>query len=102
MDLEEWCLWYKRRGLGRLRRLLMRHWDPIGVNGVPEARGEYDSYLGLIAGSLRSDWPVDSVADQLQSIRTKTMEVRARRDADLRVAQTLKDWYAKELARAID
>lgn len=28
--------------------VLMQHWDPIGVNDVPEARGEYDSYIGPV------------------------------------------------------
>jgi len=23
----------------------MTYWDPIGVNGIPEASDEYDSYL---------------------------------------------------------
>jgi hypothetical protein len=49
MDYQEWSDWYKRRGAGRLRRLLMREWDPIGVNGIPSARDEYDDYLRLIA-----------------------------------------------------
>lgn len=55
MDLEAWCLWYKRRGAGRLRRLLMRQWDPIAVAGEPHARDEYDSYLGMVA--LQADAP---------------------------------------------
>jgi hypothetical protein len=28
--------------------VLMRHWDPIGVADVPEARGEYDSYIAPV------------------------------------------------------
>ena len=83
-----------------MRRLLMRHWDPIGVSGIPEARDEYDFYLGMIAGSLRSDWAVETIADQLHSIRTTTMERDAWRDVDRRVAGILKDWYAKEMTRA--
>jgi hypothetical protein len=26
--------------------ILLRDWDPIGINDVPEARDEYDSYIG--------------------------------------------------------
>jgi hypothetical protein len=29
-----------------IRRVLMERWDPIGVNGIPEAQDEYDSYIG--------------------------------------------------------
>ena len=32
--------------------VLMQHWDPIGVNDVPEARGEYDAYRRLHWTSL--------------------------------------------------
>ena len=28
--------------------VLMQHWDPIGVADVPEARGEYDGYIGPV------------------------------------------------------
>ncbi len=35
--------------------VLMQHWDPIGIADVPEARGEYDGYIGpvyrILAGS---------------------------------------------------
>jgi hypothetical protein len=39
----------------QIRRVLMEHWDPIGVNGIPEAADEYDGYIGdfyeMIVGS---------------------------------------------------
>jgi hypothetical protein len=28
--------------------VLMQHWDPIGVANVPEARSEYDGYIGPV------------------------------------------------------
>ena len=37
-----------RINLARVRDVLMREWDPIGVSGIPEAADEYDSYLGTI------------------------------------------------------
>jgi hypothetical protein len=30
----------------QIRHVLMEDWDPIGVNGIPEAADEYDSYIG--------------------------------------------------------
>ena len=98
MDLEDWCLWYKRRGAGRLRRLFKRLWDPIGIDGIPQARDEYDSHLGLIADSLRLERSLEGIADQLHAIRTTSMGLDERRNADVRFARSLKDWYAKEIA----
>ena len=96
MDLEAWCLWYKRRGAGRLRRLLMRQWDPIGVMGEPHARDEYDSYLGLVAERLRRGSSADEVAHLLQSIRCEWMGLPTYYEKDLRVANALRAWYAAE------
>jgi hypothetical protein len=99
MELADWCTWLKRRGAGRLRHVLMAEWDPIGVRGVPQARDEYDSYLGLVADRLRTGVPAERIADLLAEIRTETMEIPPAADADMRTARTLLAWYAKEMAR---
>jgi hypothetical protein len=99
VDLETWCLWYKRRGAGRLRRLLMRQWDPIGVAGEPHARDEYDSYLGPVAERLRRGSSADEIALLLQSIRCDQMGLGAYYGDDLRVANALRTWYAAEMSR---
>ena len=100
MDLEPWCLWYKRRGAGRLRHLLMRHWDPIGVRGVPSARDEYDSYLGPIAERLRRDRGAHDVADLLAEIVSQWMGIRSTRRDLMPTAQQLVDWYRQEVGEA--
>jgi uncharacterized protein (DUF2236 family) len=99
MELAAWCSWLKRRGAGRLRHLLMAEWDPIGVRGVPQARDEYDSYLGLLADRLRTGTPAERIADLLAEIRTETMEMPPAADADMRTARTLLAWYSGEMAR---
>lgn len=33
-----------RKNRARVREILLRDWDPIGVSGIPEATDEYDSY----------------------------------------------------------
>jgi hypothetical protein len=99
MELADWCMWLKRRGAGRLRHLLMAEWDPIGVRGSPEARDEYDSYLGLVADRLRTGSPAEGIADLLAEIRTETMGMPPAPEADLRTARTLLGWYAEEMAR---
>jgi hypothetical protein len=37
-----------RESRARVREILMREWDPIGVSGVPEAADEYDRYVGTV------------------------------------------------------
>jgi hypothetical protein len=34
-----------RESRARVREILLREWDPIGVYGVPEATDEYDTYV---------------------------------------------------------
>jgi hypothetical protein len=36
-----------------VKKVLWRNWDPIGVNDLPEAYGEYDSYAAGITALLR-------------------------------------------------
>ena len=33
-------------------RILLKDWDPIGVNDVPEPQNEYDSYVPGLCGLL--------------------------------------------------
>ena len=40
------------RKLETVRRILWETWDPIGVNDIPEAFGEYDSYAPTIVSML--------------------------------------------------
>jgi hypothetical protein len=98
MELSEWHLWFKRRGGRELRDLVMREWDPIGVSDAPEARDEYDGYLGRIAERLRREAPAEEIAELLGSFRTADMGLRSDSPADRRVAEILIAWYTNEMA----
>jgi hypothetical protein len=37
-----------REDRARVREVLMREWDPIGVADIPEAADEYDGYVGAV------------------------------------------------------
>jgi hypothetical protein len=37
-----------RQNRARVREVLMRDWDPIGVAGIAEAADEYDGYVGTV------------------------------------------------------
>jgi hypothetical protein len=99
VDLQTWCLWYKRRGAGRLRRMVMKYWDPIGVQGSPGARDEYDSYLGLIADRLRTRVTVKALADTLMAIEVDQMGMRPNRDHIVWVCRSIVAWYEVEIER---
>jgi hypothetical protein len=97
MELSEWHLWFKQQGGRQLRALLMDKWDPIGVQGVPEATSEYDGYVARIADMLRRGADAEQVAAMLSSIRTDAMGLPPEPDTDIAAATTIVDWYADAL-----
>jgi hypothetical protein len=44
-----------RENRARIREVLLRDWDPIGVSNVPKANDEYDAYLDEIYVMLMHD-----------------------------------------------
>jgi hypothetical protein len=96
VDLETWCLWFKRRGAGRLRRVLKLTWDPIGIHGVAYARDEYDGYLPPIAERLRSGADANGIADVLGHIQDDRMGLPGSRPRLLSVAERILAWYDAE------
>jgi hypothetical protein len=77
----------------------MTYWDPIGVNGIPEAADEYDSYLGGLAERLREGAGAGGVCEYLSEIQTERMEIPVRDDRQLaEVGKRVADWYAAEKA----
>jgi hypothetical protein len=100
MELSEWHRWWKEFGARQLRDLLMREWDPIGVSLVPEARDEYDGYLGSIAARLRRGDSVDKLAELLAGFRTERMGLRPDPARDLSAAHAIHEWYLTSVTRA--
>jgi hypothetical protein len=58
-----------------IRDILLRDWDPIGINDVPEAQDEYDSYVGGIYRLLASNCSTEQMVDHLAQIESQTMEL---------------------------
>jgi hypothetical protein len=100
MELSEWHRWWKEFGARQLRDLLMREWDPIGVSEAPEARDEYDGYLGSIAAGLHRGDSVDELAELLARFRTDRMGLRPDPDRDFSAAKAIHEWYGASLTRA--
>jgi hypothetical protein len=89
---KDWYRWFKHTGGRQIRDLLMAEWDPIGVVHEPEARDEYDVYVGLIADRLRKGGSVDEVAVVLDDAERR-MGMEPRVEETRRVAGLLHDWY---------
>jgi hypothetical protein len=53
--------------------ILLHAWDPIGVAGIPEAQGEYNTYAGEVASLLMRGEPRQKLIDHLWLIETDNM-----------------------------
>jgi len=53
----------------------MERWDPIGVNGIPEAADEYDSYIGGVYELLETGAPSAVLSAYLRAIEVDRMEL---------------------------
>ena len=101
MELADWHMWWKRSGARELRRILMDEWDPIGVQGVPEAADEYDSYVGQIGSRLRDNATAEEIASYLTWVEEDRMGLgpsAAARSRNQALAVRLHAWYADAMA----
>jgi DnaK suppressor protein len=65
MELSEYHMWWKGEGARGMRDLLMTHWDPIGVRGIPEPADEFDA--ANLASDLYQDELEEGLAGDLRS-----------------------------------
>jgi hypothetical protein len=56
-----------------IRRVLMTHWDPIGVKDEPNAADEYDSYIGGIFDLLHRGASNAEISIHLRNIEVEQM-----------------------------
>lgn len=61
----------------RIRHILLRSWDPVGVVDEPAAQDEYDSYVPAILGLVLAHATVSAIADLLISIEANQMGLNA-------------------------
>jgi hypothetical protein len=63
-----------RENRARVRDVLMREWDPIGVAGIPEAADEYDAYASKAYVMLMDERATaEAISAYLFEIATKHM-----------------------------
>jgi hypothetical protein len=73
----------------RIREVLLRDWDPIGVSEIPEAQDEYDHYIHEIHGQLIRHEPLARLIDHLWWIETSHMALFGNRVRTERIARQL-------------
>jgi hypothetical protein len=56
-----------QRAIGEV---LLRNWDPLGVKDVPEAKDEYDSYVGGVYRLIASGASAKQIAEHLVRLET--------------------------------
>ncbi len=57
----------------QIRQVLMNDWDPIGVNDVPEAADEYDSYIADVYHLLSSEASAGKIQRYLFQVVSERM-----------------------------
>ena len=79
-----------------IRLVLLRDWDPIGVQDVPEAQDEYDSYVGGVYRLLASGATAQEIAEHLLRIEMFQMGLGTSNSASLlAVAEKLRALQVK-------
>ena len=67
-------------------------WDPIGVAGDPEARDEYNGYLGMVFRLVKEGSSESVIAQNLDEARTEKMGLQSDIRKCLRIASILIRW----------
>lgn len=57
----------------KIKDVLLKEWDPIGVQGIPEAQDEYDAYVASIYKLLISKKTENEIFDYLWWLETEHM-----------------------------
>jgi hypothetical protein len=56
-----------------IQKILLNEWDPIGIQGIPEAQDEYDSYVSDVYKLIQSKRTESEVFDYLWGVETEHM-----------------------------
>ena len=79
----------------RTSEILYYIWDPIQLNGAPEARDEYDSYLPKVFSKLVSDNPKGKIVEYLIKVEVGSMGISPSKEKAIEIEQLLidtKEW----------
>jgi hypothetical protein len=57
----------------KIRKILMKEWDPIGVDDIPEAQDEYDRYIPQVISLLLRGATPEEIAEYLSTVEAREM-----------------------------
>jgi hypothetical protein len=80
-----------RRIRTEIRRVLLRTWDPIGIQDEPNAQNEYDAYIGRIYDLLTSGSVDSEIVEYLFWAVYENMGLDASREDMLPTLTELRD-----------
>ncbi len=67
----------------QIRKVLLEVWDPIGINGEPNAQDEYDGYIGGVYELLVGGSSDERIEDHLWKIVAVNMGLDAAKKSDM-------------------
>lgn len=73
----------------KIREVLLKEWDPIGVRAIPEAQDEYDAYVPTLYSMLIAGKPVCEVFEFLLWIEGEQMGLTVDRQRTQCIAERL-------------
>lgn len=76
-----------------LRRLLMEHWDPIGVRSLPAAANEYDAYLNQIRRLVSDHASAERIAEHLSRVEHERMGLPTDAERLVPIGRRIIEWY---------
>lgn len=72
-----------------IKEVLLREWDPIGVQVIPEAQDEYDGYVPTLYSMLVARKPAHAIFEYLLWLETEHMGLTADRQRTQSIADKL-------------
>lgn len=83
-----------------VRPILMKYWDPIGVEGIPSAADEYDDYIHQVIKILLGDRHSKvELINYLMKIEKEEMGLNGDRRRARQAANKLFGWLANSTYR---
>ena len=80
---------YKQFIMNKIQKILLKEWDPIGIQDIPEAQDEYDSYIPSIYQIIQSKKTERELFDYLWWIETEHMGLSGNRRYTQTIAHKL-------------
>jgi hypothetical protein len=78
-----------------IKKILLEHWDPIGINNIPEAKDEYDSYVPTVYKLLITTRNKTELFDYLWWVETEYIGVCGNRQKTENIVFKLFEMFAR-------